>query len=228
MSDTEFGDQAAQIATRIRDLRLEDQIAAACPRFGQPGRPGVDRGEPAIERRIDGRRPRGRARRAECLDAGEIRLRRGRRRAGGTGGASRGVDVRADRPWSPRPTGRRSPPTRSAWRCCSAWCRSCTNPHTVLGEARRVAGALGLMDYCSTGPEPVCAGGSTFLTQHRLREVVSLFWRLGQFAAVSVEAPRTWVGASDDVQAVPNPDETEVMRAIDDGRIAPIMLVASR
>jgi len=227
MSDTEFGDQAAQIATRMRDLRLDDQIAAACRGSGNP----VALAWIAENLRLNDA--------STVVDLGA-----------GLGGPSAwmrsryGCDVVAVEPEEQAARAAASTfglPTVVAAADRAPFAADAfgvalllgvvsvvTNPHTVLGEARRVAGALGLMDYCSTGPEPVCAGGSTFLTQHRLREVVSLFWRLGQFAAVSVEAPRTWVRASDDVQAVPNPDETDVTRAIDDGRIAPIMLVASR
>ena len=46
-----------------------------------------------------------------------------------------------------------------------------------------IAFSLGVLDYCSTGDEPVEAGGSTFLTERGLRDMVAAVLQLDQFAA---------------------------------------------
>ncbi len=58
--------------------------------------------------------------------------------------------------------------------------------------------------------------------------MVSSVWRIEQFAEMSVDSPNTWQRASAAVHREPDPDEAEVMRAIDAGLIAPVMLVAAR
>ena len=99
---------------------------------------------------------------------------------------------------------------------------------SVLREARRVGGRLGLLDYCSTRSRDVHAGGSCFRTPTNLDDVVTRAgWQVHQGSAMPVEAPKSWtdVGARIDVQ--PEPSEEEVAAAIENGSIAPFMLVAS-
>jgi hypothetical protein len=58
--------------------------------------------------------------------------------------------------------------------------------------------------------------------------MVRASWRIEQVSAVSVETPNTWAEAGDDAEPEQDPDEAEVVRAIEDGRIGPTMLVAHR
>jgi ubiquinone/menaquinone biosynthesis C-methylase UbiE len=227
MSDTEFGDQASQIATRLQDLGPDDRIAAACRGSGNPVALawiaenlrlrdtstvvdlGAGLGGPSAWMRA----------RYGCRVVAVEPEEQAARAAVATFGLT---TVVADADMSPFAA------DAFANALLLGVVSVVSRPHTVLGEARRIAGALGVMDYCSTGTEPVRAGGSTFPTEAKLREMVAVYWRLEQFAGVSVETPHTWSRASDDVEVEPDPDEAAVVEAIDDGRIAPIMLVARR
>ena len=102
------------------------------------------------------------------------------------------------------------------------------DPSTVLTEASRVAPQLGLLDYCATGGRAVSVGGSTFPTVTELRNLVASSWRVVQVADVAVPAPATWQVANDEVHVEVEPDESAVIAAIEQGLIAPVMLVAIR
>ena len=99
----------------------------------------------------------------------------------------------------------------------------------VLREARRVARALGLLDYCATRSRDVYAGGSRFRTQSNLERLVAASgWQIQQVSAMPVEAPKSWTDAAARVEVRPEPNEEEVAAVIEAGSIAPFMLVASR
>jgi SAM-dependent methyltransferase len=227
MSDSEFGDQAADIASRITVLPLEDQIAAACRGSGNP----VALAWLAENLRLTDS--------STVVDLGA-----------GLGGPSAWLRSR----YGCRVVG--VEPEEQAARAASSIFQVpivianadpapfaanafgaalllgvvsvVTRPERVLAEAHRIAPNLGILDYCSTSDDPVTAGGSTFPTEEHLRDMVAELWRIEQSAAVAVEAPRTWVQVSDDTHPAPDPDEAEVVEAIENGRIAPVMLVASR
>jgi len=227
MSDTEFGDQAAQIAARLQDLGEDDRIAAACRGSGNPVALawiaenlrlhdtstvvdlGAGLGGPSAWMRA----------RYRCRVVAVEPEEQAATAASSTFALTTVVAAADKAPFAADAFG-----TALLLGVVSVVAR----PHIVLGEARRIAGSLGLMDYCSTGTEAVRAGGSTFPTETKLREMVAVYWRLEQFAGVSVEPPHTWSRASDDVETEPDPDEADVVQAIDEGRIAPIMLVATR
>lgn len=99
----------------------------------------------------------------------------------------------------------------------------------VLGEARRVARTLGLLDYCSTQFGAVYAGGSCFRTPTALQRLVAAAgWRVEQASPMPVQAPRSWSDAAAKVNVRSESNEAEVAAVIEAGSIAPYMLVASR
>ncbi|MGE0881601.1 MAG: class I SAM-dependent methyltransferase [Acidimicrobiia bacterium] len=96
-----------------------------------------------------------------------------------------------------------------------------------LREARRVGRRLGVLDYCSTGPSTVTAGGSHFPTPARLKNMLAATgWSIDQAAPVAIDAPATWRDAVDRLAVEPARAEREVVAAIESGAIAPFMVVA--
>ncbi|MEJ7799335.1 MAG: class I SAM-dependent methyltransferase [Ilumatobacter sp.] len=227
MSATEFGDQAASIAIQITELPTEEQIAVACRGSGNPV---------ALTWLAENLRLRDTS---TVVDLGA-----------GIGGPSAWLRSR----YGCRITG--VEPEEQAAQAASSIFGLTTivaaaeitpfaadtfdsalllgvvsvvpGPETVLREARRIARTLGLLDYCSTSNDPVVAGGSTFPTPQRLRAIIAVDWRINQFAAVDVDPPDTWAHAGAGVESKPDPDEAEVVRAIESRSIAPVMLMASR
>lgn len=101
------------------------------------------------------------------------------------------------------------------------------DPNAALREARRVAGRLGLLDYCATGSSAVHAGGSRFPTPAVLEGwVAAAGWSIEQVEDVGVGAPVRWRDALDEVEVAPDRAEEEVAQAIRSGAIAPIMVAA--
>ncbi|MET0909454.1 MAG: methyltransferase domain-containing protein [Ilumatobacteraceae bacterium] len=227
MSDNEFGDQAASIATRIRDLQPEDRIAAACRGSGNP----VALAWLAESLRLDER--------ARVTDLGA-----------GLGGPAAWLrsryrcSVTAVEPELQAASAGRSLfalPTVVAAADAAPFADDSfdaalllgvvsvlDDPRTALSEAARLADRLGILDYCSTEPAPVRAGGSTFRTEQQLCDLVASLFEAHRFAMVTIDAPQPWSQANDAVHATPDPDEADVTEAIEAGRIAPFMLVASR
>lgn len=227
MSDSEFGDQAASIASRIRELPPHDRIAAACRGSGNP----VALVWLAENLRLDDT--------STIADLGA-----------GIGGPSAWLMARygstvigfePEREAAQAATslfGVRTIVAAAEATPCAADTFDAVlllgvvsvvaRPARVLDEARRIGHTLGLLDYCSTGNAPVVAGGSTFPTPRQLRDLVTASWHVDQFARVEVAAPDTWADANDAVESEPDPDEAEVVRAIENARLAPFMLVASR
>ncbi len=74
----------------------------------------------------------------------------------------------------------------------------------------------------------MAVGGSSFPTVTALQELVASSWRVVQFADVAIPAPSTWQVADDEVHVAVEPDEAAVIAAIEQGLIAPVMLVAIR
>jgi len=229
MSESEFGEQAAEIADRITDLAPDDRIAAACRGSGNPV--------------------------ALAWLAENLRLSSSSRVAdlgAGLGGPSAwmqsryGCTVFAVEPQQRAATAAvdlfggpmvvsdadPTPFVDDAFDVALLLgvVSVVDDPRAVLREAHRIADALGLIEYCSTGDNPVLAGGSTFPTVDALTAMVSDSWTIDQTSAVSVETPSSWAHASEVVHddSASDPDEEEVGRAIAEGRIAPIMLVATR
>lgn len=227
MSDTEFGQQAASIAAQIPGLPPEDRIAAACRGSGNPVALawlaenlrlnksamvvdlGAGLGGPAAWMRS----------RYQCT----VIAVEPEPQAASAGASLFGLQMvvaAADA----APFADDSFDTALLLGVVSVM----SDPRRALNEAARLAGSLGLLEYCSTGADPVRAGGSTFPTRHGLCDSVASMFRIDEFAAVSIEAPYRWEEASNAVNVSSDPDEGEVAHAIDDGRIAPFMLVASR
>jgi hypothetical protein len=227
MSDTEFGQQAASIATQIPELPPEDQIAAACRGSGNP----VALAWLAENLRLNES--------ARVVDLGA-----------GLGGPAAWMRSRyrcTVIAVEPEPQAAFAGSSLFALPMVVAAADAApfvddsfdaalllgvlsvmSDPRAALREAARLAGALGLLEYCSTGADPVRAGGSTFPTREGLCDSVASMFQIDEFAAVSIDAPYRWLEASDAVHVASDPDEGEVARAIDDGRIAPFILVASR
>jgi hypothetical protein len=102
-------------------------------------------------------------------------------------------------------------------------------PDRVLAESRRIAPRLGVLDYCATGSSPVQVGGSSFLPADDLAELVaSNGWNVLHTVPASVPAPRAWRDAADGIDVEHDASESEVIAAIEAGRLAPVMLVAER
>jgi len=104
-----------------------------------------------------------------------------------------------------------------------------TDPRSALGEARRVASRLGLMDYCATGPSAVEAGGSRFVTPDELRSCATTAgWNVEQDIDIDLVAPPSWTEAQRKYEPEETSvDEEAVARAIERGLIAPRLLLAS-
>lgn len=227
MSDDEFGEQAAHIVAQIADLTMDEQIAAACRGSGNPAAlawiaENLRLGPASV-----------------VVDLGA-----------GLGGPSAwmraryGCTVIAVEPEAPAAHAARSIfglPTVVSGADAAPFGDDTFDSALLLGvvsvvddagsalaEARRIAGSLGLIDYCATGREVVPAGGSTFRTADQLRELVDRSWRITQFAPVGVDPPDTWADAADEVESEPDPNEAEVVAAIEGGLISPVMLVAGR
>jgi SAM-dependent methyltransferase len=103
------------------------------------------------------------------------------------------------------------------------------SPAAVLNEAGRVAQRLGVLEYCSTGHSAVRAGGSTFPTVDCLVDMLLVNgWQVEQHSPLGIATPVSWSAAADQVSVEPEPSEQEVVAAIADGRIAPVVAVAHR
>lgn len=101
----------------------------------------------------------------------------------------------------------------------------------VLREAGRVARRLGLLDYCSTSPATLDAGGSTFRTPQGLVEALGAGgWDVDQIVSIDVPTPTPWARAADAAQnGVDMPSsEQEVAEAIESGLLVPRMVTARR
>jgi SAM-dependent methyltransferase len=228
MSDSEFGKQAAEIAVRVERLPRDQQIAAACRGSGNPAALAWI----AENLRLTDA--------STVVDLGA-----------GLGGASAWLRSRyrcsvvGVEPEEQAARGARSifsipmvvataHPAPFAARTFDAALllgvvSVVADPESVLEEAGRISAALGLLDYCSTNNDPVSVGGSQFSTESHLRRMVTAAgWHVEQCVHVAVDTPDTWARASEYANALWNPDEAEVARAIEDGLIAPIMLVAHR
>ena len=227
MSDTEFGEQAASIAAQIPELPSEDRIAAACRGSGNP----VALAWLAENLQLNES--------ATVVDLGA-----------GLGGPAEWMRARYQCTViavEPEPQAAAAGSSLFALPTVVAAADAApfvddsfdatlllgvlsvmSDPGAALREAARLAGSLGVLEYCSTGADPVRAGGSIFPTRQGLCDWVASMFRIDEVAAVSIDAPYRWVDASDAVDVDSDPDEGEVARAIDDGRIAPFMLVASR
>ena len=227
MSDTEFGQQAASIAAQIPELAPEDRIAAACRGSGNP----VALTWLAENLRLNAS--------ATVLDLGA-----------GLGGPATWIRTRYQCTViavEPAPQAASAASSLFALPVVVAAADAApfvddsfdaalllgvvsvmSEPRGALREAARLARSLGLLEYCSTGADTVRAGGSTFLTPQALCDSVESMFRIDEFAAVSIDTPYRWAEALDAVHVTSVPDEREVARAIDGGRIAPFMLVASR
>ena len=227
MSDSEFGGQAADIAVRIPTLPPDDQIAAACRGSGNPvalAWLAENLGLTETSTLVD-------------LGAGlggPAAWMRSRYRCTVVAAEPEPQAARAASSIFAVPTlvaaADRSPFATDSFDAALLLgvVSVVADPAPVLAETSRIVAALGLLDYCSTGRSPVAAGGSTFPTERGLREMIGAAFRLDQFAAVAIDTPDRWTRAADAVGGEPDPDEEEVGRAIDEGRIAAFMLVASR
>jgi len=103
------------------------------------------------------------------------------------------------------------------------------NPGQVLREARRIASGIGVMEYCSTSPQDVVVGGSTFVPAEGLRCLIEQFgWRVVQEADVDVPSPRSWAEATAKLEIEQEDSEIEVVHAIEAGRLAPVVMHAAR
>jgi hypothetical protein len=225
MNDAEFDDQAAAIAAQIRDLPPETRIPAACRGSGNPAalswlaeNLGFGAGLSAVDigAGLGGPAAWLVDRYSAALVGAEPAVR----------AASAAVELFAV-------------PTVCAvadrlpfrTRCFDAALllgvvSVVDDAPAVLAEARRVAGSIGVMDYCSTGDDAVLAGGSNFVTAAALvAEVEAAGWQVEQTTDLTVPDPVAWTRATEAVEVPPEPTEEEVARAIAAGAIAPFLLV---
>ncbi len=102
-----------------------------------------------------------------------------------------------------------------------------SDPARAIAAAAELSGRLGVLDYCSVTEKPVHAGGSTFLSESALLELVERCgWTLGHHGPLTLPTPQTWSEAS--VPGEPSESEHEVADAIRNGEIAPVVLIAVR
>lgn len=104
-------------------------------------------------------------------------------------------------------------------------------PGAVLREVRRVAGRLGVLDYCSSTTAAAHAGGSTFPTPATLIDLCHAHgWSVSDGLTIDLLTPPPWKAATETAQrGVVVPDaEREVVTAIEAGALAPFMLTAVR
>lgn len=105
-------------------------------------------------------------------------------------------------------------------------------PRLILAETARVSAQVGLIAYCSTGGSAVRCGGSRFGTPAELHDLLhATGWhlRLGP-CPPGLPPPPDWSDADVDGAAesvgTDDPDEREVVAALADGRIEPLVAVA--
>ncbi len=107
-------------------------------------------------------------------------------------------------------------------------------PGAIAREAARLAARAGVIEYCSTGTEPVHAGGSTFPT---FAALAALLQEEGLEPSAAVEitmsTPPRWAAAQDrydatDRDAAASRSEREVADAIAEQRLSPWAVVAHR
>lgn len=228
MSDEEFVDQSEEIARRLPRLADTQRVAAACRGSGNPA---------ALAWVVE----------ALEVEAGDRLIDLG----GGLGGPATWIERRygcevvlVEPDTTPLAAARRL--FDSTVVCCDGAglpFRSggfdvalafgvlsvVPRPADALTEARRIAGSLGVIDYCATGDGPVEAGGSTFVTQSALRQMIlDAGWAQLEVAAQLMPAPRAWRCAVDSLDVPPVASEQEVIEAIERGVIAPMAVVAVR
>lgn len=103
------------------------------------------------------------------------------------------------------------------------------DPEATLVEARRVARSLAVLEWCAQGADDVSAGGSRFPTETSLLALLDAAgWTVQQSSALQLDAPHVWESAAEAVEAPPDPDEQEVVAAIERGELAPFLAVALR
>ena len=103
------------------------------------------------------------------------------------------------------------------------------SPELALREARRVSGAMGVLEYCSTNDVTVHAGGSSFPPSAELIETIGHSgWRVVQHSPIGIDTPKSWSEGVDHVTVPPTASEQEVIDAVEAGRIAPFVVVAER
>ena len=99
----------------------------------------------------------------------------------------------------------------------------------VLSEAQRIAASVGVLDYCSTSDRSVRTGGSEFPSVDQLvGDVRASGWNVAEHANLTVPAPQTWTDAAEAIDVAEEPSERAVIDAIDEGRIAPVMVVGRK
>jgi Methyltransferase domain len=99
----------------------------------------------------------------------------------------------------------------------------------ALREAYRIAPRLGLLDYCSTDERCRPVGGSIFRSPADMTALAQAAgWRIVDTSPVSIDAPQAWRDAADVVDVAPSASEAAVVAAIENGSLAPFMMVARR
>ncbi|MCU1400057.1 MAG: Methyltransferase type 11, S-adenosyl-L-methionine-dependent [Acidimicrobiales bacterium] len=103
------------------------------------------------------------------------------------------------------------------------------DPGAVLSQARRVADAIGVMEYCAATGTDEDIGGSRFPTATTLHTwVEAAGWRVVQSAPVTIPPPDAWSHATDPLGVDSPESESEVVAAIDAGILTPLVLHAVR
>lgn len=103
------------------------------------------------------------------------------------------------------------------------------DPVAALVEAGRIAGRIGILEWCSTEATEVRAGGSCFPTPGELeRAVRDAGLAVRQSVPLHVDAPEAWDAAADQASTGSSDAEAAVGRAIADGRLRVHLTLAGR